>query len=82
MSAYVYSAMSKADYQLLEDGMYYASVFLCPSVWAVGETIEECREALKDTLSQWLVSAYEDHNVPPKISDLAWLSLYLNKAEN
>ena len=47
-----------------------------------GETIEECREALKDTLSQWLLAAYEDHNVPPKISDLAWLSLYAQKEQN
>ena len=47
---YVYSAMAKARYQVLEDETWYADIFLCPGVWAIGETVEECREALRETL--------------------------------
>jgi len=77
MAEYVYNAMAKANYQILEDGTYYANVFLCPGVWAIGETIEECREALKDVLSEWLISAYEDQDPLIETSELAWLSLYV-----
>ena len=79
MAEYVYNAMAKADYQVLEDGTYYANVFLCPGVWATGDTIEECREALKDVLAEWLLSAYEDEDPLFDLSELAWLSLYVHR---
>ncbi len=79
MGQYVYSAMAKARYQVLEDGSYYGDVFLCPGVWATGETVEECRDALQEVLVEWLVSAYEDREPMMDESELAWLSLYLHR---
>jgi predicted RNase H-like HicB family nuclease len=80
IAEYVHNAMAKANYQILEDGTYYANVFLCPGVWAIGDTIEECREALRDVLSEWLTSAYEDQDILLETSELAWLSLYARRA--
>lgn len=79
VSEYVYSAMAKARYQVLEDGSYYGDVFLCPGVWATGDTVEQCRDALQDVLVEWLVSAYEDREPVMDESELAWLSLYLHR---
>ena len=51
MAEYIYNALAKARYQVLEDGSYYGDIFLCPGVWATGDTVEECRDALADVLA-------------------------------
>ncbi len=79
MAEYVFNAMAKARYQILEDGSYYADVFLCPGVWATGDTVEECRDALEDALVEWLELAYEDRDPTVDVAELAWLSLYLHR---
>ncbi len=79
MAEYVYNAMAKARYQVLEDGSYYGDIFLCPGVWATGDTVEDCRDALRDVLAEWLESAYEDREPMVDTAELAWLSLYLHR---
>lgn len=79
MAEYVYNALAKARYQVLEDGSYYGDIFLCPGVWATGDTVEECRDALADVLAEWLESAYENREPMIDTTELAWLSLYLHR---
>jgi predicted RNase H-like HicB family nuclease len=79
IAEYVYNAMTKARYQVLEDGSYYGDIFLCPGVWATGDTVEDCRDALKEVLADWLSSAYEGREPMIDTSELAWLSLYLHR---
>lgn len=79
ITEYVCSAMAKARYQVLEDGSYYGDIFLCPGVWATGDTVEDCRDALQEVLAEWLVSAYEDREPMMDQTELAWLSLYLHR---
>ncbi len=74
MTDYVYNAMVKARYVTLKDGSYYADVFLCPGVWATGETIEECRDVLEQALIDWLLSAYEDKEPLSEITDATWIN--------
>jgi predicted RNase H-like HicB family nuclease len=71
---YVFSAMAKARYQILEDETWYADVFLCPGVWAIGDTAEECRDALQHALADWLISAYQGRDPAPNVTELAWLN--------
>lgn len=71
---YVYSAMAKARYQVLEDETWYADIFLCPGVWAIGETVDECRESLRDVLVDWLIAAYQGRDPLPAVTELAWLN--------
>ncbi len=71
---YVYNAMSKAHYRVLEDGTYYAEVSLCPGVWATGETVEECRESLKQVLVEWVFDAHEERGSWVELVDLAMLN--------
>ena len=75
LQEYVCNAMAKASYQVLDDGTYYADVFLCPGIWATGQTVEECRDALRDVLSEWLTSVYEGEEPLLEVTELAWLNL-------
>jgi predicted RNase H-like HicB family nuclease len=79
LTEYVSNAMAKARYQVLEDGSYYGDIFLCPGVWATGDSVEDCRDALEEVLAEWLVSAYEDREPVMDETELAWLSLYLHR---
>jgi len=79
LGEYVVSALSKARYQILEDGTYYADIFLCPGVWAIGDTPEECREVLQEALSDWLIAAYEGRSEVFSIPELALLNPRLHR---
>lgn len=76
MAEYIYNALAKARYQILEDGSYYADIFLCPGVWATGDTLQECRDTLKEVLIDWLVAAYDKDESAPEDADAEWLDLY------
>lgn len=76
MAEYIYNALAKARYQILEDGSYYADIFLCPGVWATGDTLQECRDTLKEVLIDWLVAAYDEDESASEDADSEWLDLY------
>ncbi len=74
IAEYALGAMTKARYVQLQDGSYYADVFLCPGVWATGDTIQDCRDELQDMLIEWLIAAYDEQDALPDITELAWLN--------
>ena len=41
---------------------------------AIGETVQECRETLRDALADWLIAAYEGRDPIPAVTELAWLN--------
>ncbi|MFQ5640161.1 MAG: type II toxin-antitoxin system HicB family antitoxin [bacterium] len=55
LTEYILKAMSKAVYDLLEDGTYAGKVPSCPGTVAFGVTLFECQEALKSSLEGWLI---------------------------
>jgi len=63
---YVEEALSRARYELIDDEEpYYGEVPELKGVWAVGKTLEECRENLKDVIEGWiLISLKKDMPVP------------------
>ncbi|MCX6668966.1 MAG: type II toxin-antitoxin system HicB family antitoxin [Methanothrix sp.] len=45
---YIHAALSKATYEIIEDEEpFYGEVPELRGVWAIGKTLEECRENLK-----------------------------------
>ena len=52
---YITKAMSKADYEKLEDGTYCGRIIACPGVIAFGNTLYECQNELKSVLEGWLI---------------------------
>ena len=47
--------MSKAVYEILEDGTYAGRIPLCPGVVAFGKTLYECQNELESVLEGWLI---------------------------
>jgi predicted RNase H-like HicB family nuclease len=63
---YIQEALRRARYELIEDEEpYYGEIPDLKGVWATGETLEECRENLKEVVEGWiLISLKKDLPVP------------------
>jgi hypothetical protein len=48
LTAFTEAAMHEAKYKILEDGTFYGEIQSCPGVWANKETLESCREVLRE----------------------------------
>ena len=65
LSEYMEHAMQKARYELIENGRFFATIPRCKGLWAVGKTLEECREELRSTLEDWLLLGLQlGHHLP------------------
>jgi predicted RNase H-like HicB family nuclease len=53
---YVQAALRHAKYEILpDDGSYYGEIPQCNGVYANAETLEDCREQLREVLEEWLL---------------------------
>ena len=53
---YIETALSKAKYEIIEDGEpYYGEVPELKGVWATGKTLEECRKNLAKVIDGWII---------------------------
>jgi predicted RNase H-like HicB family nuclease len=56
LTAYINAAMRKARYEILPDGEgYFGTIDGLQGVWANAETLEACREELREVLEEWIV---------------------------
>ena len=51
---YIAAALSKANYKILDNGDYVATVPGLQGVWATGKTIEEARTELVEVTEGWI----------------------------
>lgn len=53
---YVQAALRHAKYEILVDaGTYYGEIPECNGVYADAETLEQCREELREVLDEWVL---------------------------
>jgi predicted RNase H-like HicB family nuclease len=53
---YVQAALRHAKYEILpDDGTYYGEIPECNGVYADAETLESCREQLREVLDGWIL---------------------------
>ena len=66
LTNYIQAAMHKAHYEILPDGEgYYGSIPELQGVWANADTLEDCREELREVLEEWiLIGLKMDHSIP------------------
>jgi predicted RNase H-like HicB family nuclease len=65
LTDYIRRAMSKAHYELMENGRYFGNIPGCDGVWAHGKTLESCRDTLQSTLEDWLLLGLQlGHKLP------------------
>lgn len=56
LSDYLSAAMHKARYEILaDDGTFYGEIPGFDGVYADAETLETCREELKEVLEEWVL---------------------------
>jgi predicted RNase H-like HicB family nuclease len=70
ITEYINAALNKAKYELIEDeDPYYGEIPELKGVWAVGQTLEECRRNLAEVLDGWLVVRLKKGLPIPPIGD-------------
>ena len=71
---YLSKVLQKAEYKLLDDGNWFASVPGFEGVWANGKTVEETRNELIEVIEDWLILKLKDNEKVPffEIGDLAF----------
>ena len=62
---YVQAAMEHAHYKLLEKNVYFGEIPECQGVWADAQTLEKCRESLREVLEEWLVLRLQNGDAIP-----------------
>jgi predicted RNase H-like HicB family nuclease len=55
LTEYIQAAMRRAHYEILEDGTFYGEIPDFQGVYADADTLEGCREQLREVLEGWLV---------------------------
>jgi len=66
---YVHAALRHARYEILSDtGRYYGEIPLCPGVYSDAETLESCREELREVLEEWILLRVHQ-NLPVPLID-------------
>ena len=63
---YIETAVSMAIYKVLDDdGSYFGEIPGLQGVWANNDTLEECREELREVLEDWIAIGIElGHDIP------------------
>ena len=65
LTGYIEKALSRAEYDKLEDGTFFGRVPDCTGVIAFGQTLRICEGELRSTLEDWiLVGLKLDHVLP------------------
>lgn len=53
---YILSYLNKAHYEMIDDGKrYYGEIPELKGVWALGKTLEACRQELLSVLEGWII---------------------------
>jgi predicted RNase H-like HicB family nuclease len=66
LTAYIQAALRKARYEILSDREgYFGAIDGLQGVWAQAETLEACREALREVLEEWIILGLKmGHPIP------------------
>ena len=67
---YIHAALRKANYKTLEDGTWFADIPGFQGAWANGNTVEACRDDLREVLEEWLMLKIRDNDPIPVVDQL------------
>ena len=71
LTKYIKAAMSKARYEILpDDGTYYGEIAGFNGVYANADTLEECRDLLKEVLEGWILLRVSLHFPLPAVDGI------------
>jgi predicted RNase H-like HicB family nuclease len=55
ISKYIAEALHRAQYRIVDEGLFCATVTGLPGVIATGKTLEACRTQLAEVIEEWLL---------------------------
>jgi predicted RNase H-like HicB family nuclease len=55
LTEYIQAALRRACYEILDDRSFYGEIPGFQGVFADAETLEDCREQLREVLEGWIV---------------------------
>jgi predicted RNase H-like HicB family nuclease len=66
LTAYINAAMRSAHYEILDGGEgYFGKIPGLQGVWANADTLEACRDELREVLEEWIILGLEmNHQIP------------------
>ena len=68
LTAYINAALRKAHYEILPEGEgYFGTIESLQGVWAQADTLEACREELREVLEEWIVLGLKMGHTLPSI---------------
>jgi len=77
LTAYLEQAMSRAEYDRLEDGSFVGTIPVCQGVITFGQTLYACQSNLRSALEDWVLMGIQFGDSLPVIDDID-----LNKGSN
>ena len=71
LTAYIHAALRKAHYEILpEHEGYFGTIEGLQGVWAQADTLEACREELREVLEEWIVLGLKMGHAIPSIDGI------------
>lgn len=70
LTGYIKVALRQATYRILEDGTYFGEVPQLPGAWASCDTLEACRDELREVVEGWLLVGLRRGSALPSIDGL------------
>ncbi len=67
LMSYIEAALRHAQFEQMEDGRWFATVPVCPGLWADGDTRPECQEQLQSVLEDWILIKVRSGDTLPVI---------------
>ena len=66
LTAYINAAMRSAHYEILEsDEGYVGKIPELQGVWANADSLESCRDELREVLEEWIILGLKmNHHIP------------------
>jgi predicted RNase H-like HicB family nuclease len=66
LTAYINAAMRSAHYEILDGGEgYFGKIPGLQGVWANADTLEACRDELREVLEEWIILGLKmNHQIP------------------
>ena len=70
LTEYIEHAMRHAHYEIMENGRYWGEVTGLQGVWAAAESLEQCRDSLREVLEDWLLLGLRRGHTMPLIDNI------------
>lgn len=71
LTMYINAALRKAHYEMLPDGQgYFGTIPGLEGVWAQADTLEACREELREVLEEWIVLGLKMGHALPAVDGI------------